>query len=748
MIRRLMWFAIGFGGGCALCAYCDISWLPAAAGLAVLTGLICVPLRKRTGARVTGVVCLGLAVGIVWFFGYDRLYLSELRSLDGLTVTLTVEASDYSYETDYGMAVEGYAELEGGNYRVLLYRDGTDELKPGDQVRCDARLRFTPGAAQDPTYHKGEGIFLLAYARSEETVTAAESVPAKYFPAVLRREILRRIDANFPGDTAFFAKALLLGDRTDVDYEVSTAFKISGVSHIIAVSGLHVSILFAVIYLFTARRRVLTALIGIPAVLMFAAVAGFTPSITRACIMQILMMLALLFDREYDPGTSLAFAGLVMLCINPLVITSVSFQLSVGCMAGIFLFSQRVKNRILHLRPWRGWKGKKLRVRLLHWIAGSVSVSVSAMVFTTPLVALYFGAVSLVGVITNILILWVVTVIFYGIIAVCVASIFWFEAAGWLSWCVSWLIRYVLTVCKALSAFPLAAVYTKSLYIVLWLVLCYILLVVFLCSKRRQPFVLVCCSTIGLCIALTCSWAEPLQDDTRMTVLDVGQGQSVILQNGGKTYLIDCGGDSDTEAADLAAETLLSQGISRLDGVIVTHYDRDHAGGVGYLLSRIPADVVFLPNAPDTDGTLGTILAYAGGKEFFVDSDQYLSWESGELTVFGPLTAGDDNESGLCVLFGSENCDILITGDISTYGERLLLMHTELPELSALIVGHHGSKYATGEQLLTATTPEYAFISVGENSYGHPTQEVLDRLEEAGCCVYRTDQCGTIIFRR
>lgn len=749
MIRVLMWFAIGFGAACALGAYCYTPWLLAVAAMALLLSLLSLLWTKYKTARVIGTVFLGLSLGIGWFFGYDQLYLADVRALDGTTQTLTVEVSDYSYETDYGSAVQGWVTVSGRQYQILVYRDETSGLAPGDSIRTEVRLRFTTrGGMRNPTYHRGNGIFLLAYPMGSEEIIRADETPPRYYPAVMRQDLLDRIGDHFPEDTSFFAKGLLLGDRTDLDYETSTAFKVSGIMHIIAVSGLHVSILFAVVYLITARQRFLTALIGVPVVLLFAAVAGFTPSITRACIMQILMMLALLFDQEYDPGTALAFAALVMLGVNPLVITSVSFQLSVGCMAGIFLFSQRIKTWIVGLRPWRTWKGKSFQGRLIRWLAGSVSVSVSAMFFTTPLVALYFGAVSLVSVVANALVLWVVTVIFYGIMAVCLVSLFWSGAAEMLGWCFGWLIRYVLAVTKFLSSFPLAAVYTQSVYVVIWLVLCYLLLIIFLIARRRQPFVLISCGVIGLCVALLCSWAEPLLDDTRLTVLDVGQGQSLILQSKGKTFLIDCGGDSDTAAADLTAETLLSQGIFRLDGVIVTHYDRDHAGGVGYLLSRVPADIVLLPTAPDSDGTMESILTYSDGCEYYVGSDQHLHWDSAELTIFGPLLTGDDNESGLCVLFEGENCDILVTGDMSTMGESLLMMHTNLPELTVLMVGHHGSKYSTDEDLLAQTSPEYAFISVGKNSYGHPTQEVLDRLNRAGCRIYRTDQCGTIIFRR
>jgi competence protein ComEC len=300
-----------------------------------------------------------------------------------------------------------------------------------------------------------------------------------------------------------------------------------------------------------------------------------------------------------------------------------------------------------------------------------------------------------------------------------------------------------------LASIPLAAVYTTSVYIVIWLVLCYLLIFAFLIARKRQSFALICGCVCGLCMALLLSWVEPMIDDTRMTMLDVGQGQCIILHSRGRTFLIDCGGDSDAAAADLAADTLLSQGIYRLDGIIVTHYDWDHAGGVGYLLQRIPADAVFLPNSPDEDGILDTILPYCDGKEVFVDQDLGLDWDDQDITIFAPILSTSDNERGLCVLFRGQKCDILITGDLSSLGEKLLLKSKDIPDLTVLVAGHHGSKTSTCQVLVDATSPEYALISVGEdNYYGHPHDEVVERLEQAGCMVYRTDLNGTIIFRR
>lgn len=745
-MRKLVWFAIGFGGACAFGAYCYGFWLlPAAVVFLLLAVLFRVLVHWEKYCGIAAVVCFGITAGLCWFAAYDTVYLKSARMSDGETAALTIEVSDYSYETKYGCAFDGRAKIGGRVYQVRAYLNERAKLEPGERVSGQFRLRLTAGGGEEePLYHQGKGIFLLAYQKGDCVIQDCREIRLPDYPALWRQKLKDLIDASFPSDTAGFCKALLLGDKTGIDYETSTAFRLSGVSHVIAVSGLHVSILLGFVYLITGRRRVLTSVIGIPVVLIFAAIAGFTPSIVRASIMQIVVMLAMLFNREYDPPSSLSFAALTMLVINPMVITSVSFQLSVGCMAGIFLFAERIRGWMMDGKRFGRWKGM-----ITNWFSGSVSVTLSSMVFTTPLVAVYFGAVSLIGVVTNLLTLWIITAIFYGIMAVCVAACFSTGIAGVLGSILAWPIRYVLTVTKLLSKFPLAAVYTKSIYIVLWLIFAYVLLAIYLIGKKKPAALFAGLLAAGLLLAVTASWVEPLLYECRVTVLDVGQGQSILLQSGGKTFLIDCGGDYSDEAADTAADTLLSQGISRVDGIVLTHYDADHAGGLGYLLTRIDTDVLFLPYIEDKDSVGRALAAQVGERACYVGDDLELTGDGLKLSVFAPLSVGSGNESCISVLFRTENCDILITGDMGQEMEKILLKLHELPELELLIVGHHGSKYSTCEELLAVTTPEYAFISVGEgNSYGHPTQEVLDRLAKYGCIVYRTDQNGTIIFRR
>ena len=748
-MRKLVLFTIGFAAASLAGSVLYGDWIILGAALALLiVGLLAILGRKYLKCRYSLLVLLGIGVGLGWFFLYDNLFVLVPRIADGQTLSVTIEASDYSYRTDYGSAVEGRVLLNDKQYRVKAYLQTKGEVAPGDTINGTFRFRLTTdGGAEDPTTHRTEGIFLLAYPVGSAVIQKSEEVAWWHYPAIWRQQLLKRIYEVFPEKTAGFAAALLLGDRSGISYETDTAFRISGISHIIAVSGLHVSILFGLVYTLLARRRVLSCVIGIPVLILFAAVAGFSSSITRACIMQSLMLLSMVLDREYDPPTSLAFSVLVMLAINPLTILSVSFQLSVGCMLGIFLFSGKI--RLWMMKPLeKSGRKSKFVTKLWHGIAASASVSMGASLVTTPLVAYYFGCVSLIGIVTNILVVWIISFIFYGIILCLIVSALSAGFAGILAWVVSLPIHFVLDSAGFMASLPMAAVYTSNLYVVVWLCGTYMMLAVFLFQKNKQPMLLLACITFTLLLSQLFSWIEPLQDDFRVTMLDVGQGQSILLQSDGKTFLVDCGGDDDEASADITAEALLNQGISRLDGIIVTHYDADHAGGVAHLLNRIRTDRLILPYTDDEAGVAEALISKAQGVVEYVREDLLYSFGNTKMTIFAPISYYSGNESSICILFQREECGILITGDRGKLGESVLLREHVIPQVDLLVAGHHGSAGSTTSALLEAASPQIALISVGEdNRYGHPSDKVIGRLQEAGCEIYRTDIHGTIIFR-
>jgi competence protein ComEC len=744
-MRKLMWLTIGFGCACIFGAYCYNPWLLLIAVAFLVLAAACLVLtRWKIGFRFATAICLGIALGLSYFNIYDLTVLRSARKMDGKTETMAIEVSDYSYPTANGSAFDGKIDLNNRTYKVRVYLNKAEQLEPGQFVQGDFTFRMMLRPNDDWLSYAGKGIYLFAFQENTDIPITNSCREWTQYPAIWRHELKNMIGKVYPGDTEGFARALMLGDTTGIDYETNTAMKVSGIRHVIAVSGLHISIVFGLIYLLVGKKRLLVLLVGAPAVILFAALSGFSPSVTRACIMQILMMLALLFDKEYDPPTALAFAALTMLIANPMTIVSVSFQLSVACLIGIFLFGDRIYSWLIGSPYFGNGKGK-----LSKWVSGSIAITLSTMVTTTPLTVYYFGTVSLISVATNLLTLWAITIIFYATMLVCVLGYIWLPMARFVGSIFGWLIRYVEAAATVMSAVPMAAVYTKSIHIVMWLLLAYVLLVVFLLLKKRPAMLFSGLVICGLCAAVALSWVEPLLDECRVTMLDVGQGQAILLQSEGKNFLVDCGGEYDEGAADITAETLLSQGIYKLDGVILTHYDADHAGGVPYLLTRVGTENLFLPYAHDPNGVATNLQTVSNASVHSVSEDMKISYGNVEITIFAPVSYNSGNESSMCVLFQTKNCDILIIGDRGEQTERMLINHYDLPQLDILVAGHHGSKTSTSTELLEVTKPEYVFISAGkDNPYGHPDQQTIARLLEFGCKVLRTDECGTVIFRR
>ena len=509
-MRKLMWFTLGFAAACAAGVYLlsDFWYLPLGIITLLLGGILLIPPPKTV--RITATLLLGSAIAFGWLWCHDCLYLSLARMYDGENVELTVTASDYSFPTQYGNAFDGDCQLEGRYYQLRCYVGADTQITPGMAVKGNFRLRYTAdGGRSEPTYHQSKGIFLLAYEEALTSVTQ-EQPRLRDYPAIWRQKLIELIEATFPQDAASFAKALLLGDTSGFTYRQDRSFQVTGLRHVVAVSGLHVSILFSLVYMVFGRQRVLNVIFGVPLLVVFAAIAGFTPSIVRACLMQCLMLLAMLADKEYDPPTALAFAVLVILGINPRVVTAVGFQLSVGCMVGIFAFCEPLRLYFLSFGKLKEKsKGKSCRAKLIRWVTGSVAVTLSAMVTTVPLCAVYFGMISLVGVLANLLTLWVISFIFYGIILSCACGLLWLPLGQWIGWVTAWPVRYVLRICDALSELPLAAVYTDSIYIVLWLVMTYLILALFLAGKGKRPILAASAAAVLLVMAVGASWLEP-----------------------------------------------------------------------------------------------------------------------------------------------------------------------------------------------------------------------------------------------
>jgi competence protein ComEC len=304
-----------------------------------------------------------------------------------------------------------------------------------------------------------------------------------------------------------------------------------------------------------------------------------------------------------------------------------------------------------------------------------------------------------------------------------------------------------------LGAWRFAAVYTANPRIAAWLISVYIIIAFCWYFRGKRGFrilpTMIGTVSLLLCAALLTAYADSRRA-LRFTALDVEQGQCLVLQSDGGVMLIDCGGPSSADAGTRAADDVESRFLKGVDVLLLTHLHSDHANGAEKLLWRVPVRLLLLPaDAEDDDALLPGILAAAaarGTEVRFLSADQALSLGALHAELYVPQGGAGDNERGLIVSGHCGEYDFLVTGDAGIQTENQLLRRAELPREELLVVGHHGSRNSTGDALLRRTRPVNAVISVGGNSYGHPTQEVLDRLAACGTAVWRTDRSGNITF--
>ena len=300
------------------------------------------------------------------------------------------------------------------------------------------------------------------------------------------------------------------------------------------------------------------------------------------------------------------------------------------------------------------------------------------------------------------------------------------------------LARYARWIALALGRFPFASLSTDSVYCLIWLGAAYLALAAaFLGRERpRRPLLGAGMAAILLCAAIGLGRLEADGADLTAAALDVGQGSATVLQSGGRTALVDCGGSGSRSAGDIAADHFAAQGRVRLDLLVLTHFDSDHCNGVEQLFYRMRVDRVAVP-AGDTDpeaaARLMELAEAEGAQVVLVEGTERLPLGEAELTLFPPLGGGTSNESGLFVLCTAGEFDVLITGDADAFVEKMLVKYQPIPDIEVLVAGHHGSKHSSCGEFLQAAAPEIALISAGaNNSYGHPAQETLERLEELG----------------
>ena len=737
--------------------------LPLGCGFALAFGFTFLPqVRKRPRGRTARYAAFGLALGFLWTAGYSWVFWRPAELLNEKTVRLTATVSQWPQETDYsGFSVLTRADTEGWvTVPILLYVDdqGAD-LRPGDRIETVAHCALADQASsgEEITYYTAKGIFLTGQAYGRLEVERPDHIPLRDWPAYWSQALKESISQAFPSDVSGLVQALVTGNRDNLSDPFTTSLQRAGLSHTVAVSGMHLAFLAGLLSMLFGGWRRLASLVTIPVTILFTLTAGCTPSVVRAAVMILLLHIGPLFYRERDEFTSLGGALLLLLLYNPFSAAHIGLQLSFAAVAGIFLCAQPLQTALMARIPfrpakrWNFWWAIQLVPK---FIVSTFCATLGASVFTVPLSAIYFQSVSLIAPLSNLLTLWAVAVLFGAGVLIGTLGVFVPELAALVALPIAPLGRYLNAVIDGLSSLTFSAVTTQSVYYRAWLVLVYLILMLIpILPGKKRWIIPTCCGVITLCLAMLLNAWSFWWGSGAVTVLDVGQGQSVLVRSGQFLCLVDCGGDSYDSAGDIAADFLGDYGVGRLDLLVLTHFHADHANGVAQLLKRVQVDTFAIPPATGEEEPLREeILSAAqekGVEVLEVGEDTLLTLDQDRtIQLYAPLGAGETNEAGLTCLVSNGDFDTLITGDMGADVEQQLLTHAALPDLEVLVAGHHGSKASTSEQLLAATAPDYAFLSVGEhNSYGHPAQETLERLAAAGCRIYRTDLQGNITLR-
>ena len=750
-MRVLATIGFSFSAGVFLAAL--LPWngwqLYAAGGVLLLALAWLFAARKQKYFRRGLLILLPLAVSLADFAGYDHLVRQPIENRCGAASDFTATVCDWPQATERGARVT--VELEGYRQaRAVLY--GEAELlaaRPGDTVTGTAQWQSAAHFdSDDVTHFNARGVYALLYGREDVRLSAGDGDALRWLPQRAGKAFREKVaaiwdDARVSG----FLTAELTGDKSAMDDGDYLAMQETGLAHLFAVSGLHCAFLVTLLALLISRRQRLLCAVTIPLLLFYMVMVGMSPSVVRACIMQIFLLIAPLFRRGSDPLTSLAAALLVILLCNPFAAASVSLQLSFSATLGMVLLSPRLYKL---LTGWYKGKCRPLRAALC-FVAANLSATLSAVVFTAPLTAWYFRIFVLVAPLSSLLAVPAAGWSFMAAFVTALLGFVWLPLAsllGWISWA---LVRYILWIANGMMSWRYHAVYFTNPYLIYWLLFLYAAFIGCAATPdgKRKYLLASALSVLTLTAAIWVNRQDYQYGVLTALTLDVGQGESVILTSGGETALVDCGSsNSYKDPGGLAADTLHSMGVRELSAVVVTHYHADHTNGLYEVLRRIPVQTIYLPDIEDEYGVRERLVSLAeekGAQVTYVTKETTDTLGDTVLTIYPPVQSGGDlNELGLTALASAGDFDLLITGDMSGSTEKKLVETYALPDIEVLVVSHHGSRYSSNIRFLKSVTPEAAVISVGDNNYGHPSEETLQRLLAVGADIWRTDQQGTI----
>lgn len=592
--RPLIWFSAAFAAGCA-CALLGVA-VPLAAGVLVLAASVFA--AKRIPAALPLCVLLaGLTCGLTYTDAYHRYITNPVAGLAGLSQRMTVTATDFAVQYDDRQRVEVRVDGEAvglrTGFRTLLYFPLTEEpIEPGD--RLTGKVSFYRSGLREgfdrESYYRAQGYYVLASvpAESEVSVAPPERRPLSYYPKRFAQQLCAVFAAHGSERQAAFWNALATGDRTALTTADTDHLRKAGLSHVIALSGMHVGFLVSLL-LFVFGRKLGTAL-GIPALVAFYLMVGWSPSVVRACVMYGILLAAFWVRRQHDSMNALFAALLLILIVMPDALISVSLQLSFAATFGILCFAPRM-HRLLAL-PRRAPRPVTSVYRVL---LGAVVCTVSSTVITAPILLYHFGYLSVFSALSNVLALWAVSVVFPLLFVGGIAGLFAPALAHVLLTPAAWLTDYILWVSDWTAGLPYGLLYCEQRADFCAALALSALGALLLWKGSRRALAagmpLLLAAVVGISV-----WSGAAeQNDLRISVLPEGSGQAILVSCGTQTALIDCSGSGYHNAAEDVAAYLDWYGIDNLDLVIFTSVDLGHARNACELLRQVPVECVLLP---------------------------------------------------------------------------------------------------------------------------------------------------------
>ena len=687
-----------------------------------------------------------------------------------------------------------------------------DEYRPrlGSRIRVTGQFETfsqatNPGEFDAQKYYASLHIGGMLK-KAEVTAAGSKYSVVKEALLGLREYWKERLYQYFPEKEASVLSAMLLGDRTKLDAGTKELYMENGIIHILSISGLHITLIGMGLYKLLRRGGcpiIAAVLVGGLVLFLYGIMTGMGVSAVRAIGMYLVRMLGEILGRTYDMLTALGFMGLSMLAGCPEYLSNVGFLLSFGSLCGIggimpALAGGNSDERCADLGSKDSGRLKVLLDSFVKYVRQAALPGIAVTLTTLPIQLYYYYEIPVYSIFLNLLvlpfmgILMVVGMVVMIVPGMSVAAQLDVLILGGFEW-----------LCRMFKELPYHTWNPGAPEI--WQIIVYYVLLVFsvrgtvkvpdrvrvsgrvqrpgriqepgsvhvpgngkgvyrvLANGRWQRILRIVVLFIAIFLL---GWRG--KPKLSVTFLDVGQGDGICVQTGKETYLFDCGSSSEKAIGEYVLIPYLKhEGISHLDGVFVSHPDKDHISGILELLALSEAQGITIERLILPDLTeermesefadlFGAVADMEGEKPEVITMSAGNFWQSGEVlfTCLHPPAdseMSDSNAYSQCFLVECEDFNMLLTGDVEGEGEELLmqeLKEQKVGEVDLLKVAHHGSKYSTGEALLAMLQPDIAVISCGEdNSYGHPHEEILQRLDEVGSKIFTTPQCGAITVK-